>query len=111
MTLRRHILVLLAALFGLLAPTFTAGANALAAGMAPAAVTALDDGNGPTVPHYKPCEKQGGKRVLPCHPDLGVLTAVEITPAFGPRTSLLATADLPYRRLVPAADPPPPRRD
>ncbi len=57
-----------------------------------------------------PCAAQGGKRVLPCHPDLGVLFArIEVEPRQTgmwrdlrndlPRSSLPGVPDLPPPRL------------
>lgn len=109
MTIRRHLLFVFVALFGLLSPSFAAGFGALAASTATPAITMADDA-APTVPHYKPCEKQGGKRVAPCHPDLGILTVVSETAGWAPAGRRLPLAE-PMRRLpVPTTDPPPPRR-
>ncbi len=108
MTLRRHILVLLVALFGLLAPSFAAGFSAVTASTTSVVVAACDDGV--ELPEYKPCREQGGKRVLPCHPDLGILVAGAEAPAWGRSGRRGLTADPLRRTLVPAADPPPPRR-
>ncbi len=108
MTLRRHILVLLVALFGLLAPSFAAGFSAVTASTTSVVVAACDDGV--ELPEYKPCREQGGKRVLPCHPDLGILVAGAEAPAWGRSARRGLTADPLRRTLVPAADPPPPRR-
>ena len=109
MTHRRHLLILFVALFGLLSPSFAAGVGAVAASAAVPAITMADDA-GPAVPQYKPCEKQGGKRVLPCHPDLGILAVAPEASAWAPAGRRFPAAEPLRRLLVPAADPPPPRR-
>ena len=109
MTFRRHRVVLLVALFGLLSPSLAAGAGAIASGMAtPAAVAAVDDT--PQVPFFHPCKQQGGKRVLPCNPDPGVLTRPGAVLSWVPAERPAHLADPMLRLPVPAADPPPPRR-
>lgn len=107
MSYRHSMLALLFALVALLAPSLAAGYGALAAAPAPA-VCAVDDGV--EVPVFKPCEKQGGKRLLPCHPDLGVLAAMPAAPIWRPASVLQPTAGPMRRLLAPSADPPPPRR-
>lgn len=108
MTFRRHILVLFVALLGLLSPSLAAGASAVATSAAPAVTAVADDA--PQVPMYHPCKKQGGKRVLPCHPDLGVLIRESASLEWVPAQRLAMRADPVLRMPVPAADPPPPRR-
>jgi hypothetical protein len=70
-------------------------------------VVTLDTG---AAPAFKPCQLQGGKRVLPCNPDRAVLSGVVLAP---PATPALPRTPLEQQRppsLAPAVDPPPPRR-
>ena len=56
------------------------------------------------------CKLLGGKRVLPCHPDLGVMSATALaTVAPASHQSPLAVA-LPLIAAMPEAELPPPRQ-
>lgn len=108
MTQFRSALALLVAVLALLAPSLATGFTAAAATEVTVAA-AMDDGI--ELPDYRPCEQQGGKRVLPCHPDLGLL----VPPMTAPGWTLAAVPAIAADRMHPlplrAADPPPPRRD
>lgn len=105
MTHLRPLLMLLLALLALTSPSMAVGINVLA-GSPTQVVASADDGIGG--PAYRPC-KQGGERVLPCHPDLGLLGATPARPVWTVlTTAVIITDPMPASRL-PATDPPPPR--
>lgn len=64
------IIVMLIALFALSSPSVAAGYDALAVSVG-ADFAIADDCS--ELHQYVPLKKQGGKRAVPCHPDLGVL--------------------------------------
>lgn len=105
MTQSRSILVLLLAVLALLAPSVVVGFTAATAGEI---VVAADDG--PELPLYRPCEKQGGKRVLPCHSDLGLLVPAIAAPVWTVAALPAIATDRMHPLPLRSADPPPPRR-
>lgn len=105
MTRYRPFLLMLLALMALLAPSTGAVLHAAASGVV---VTAADAGA--DAPAYTPCETRGGKRIMSCSADLGVLVSATNAPV--PKTSEVRAlmANPMHRILTPAAEPPPPRR-
>ena len=97
---------MLLALLALLAPSTGAALHAAAASGVVA--TAADAGT--DVPAYGPCETRGGKRITSCSPDLGVLVSATTAPAPKMSEMRAVTANPMRRMLIPAAEPPPPRR-
>lgn len=100
------IAVLILALVGLSAPSLS-----VAAGVSgPVWSIEQTSVSAPTPTKLVHCKSLGGKRVLPCHPDQGVITST--LPATGPTTSpaLQQTVLLPPATIGPEAELPPPRR-
>jgi len=105
MTHLRTLLLTLLAVLALAGPSLAVGVTAAAADQL--TMAAVEDADAPA---FRPCERQGGKRVLPCHPDLGLLvrTATQRPWTTAPVPRPVGDLSLPER--APKTDPPPPRR-
>lgn len=56
------------------------------------------------------CKSMGGKRIMPCHPDLGVLAALKpVTIPQSEHSLVMTRAVAPMRIPAPEAELPPPR--
>jgi hypothetical protein len=100
--------IMMLALLAFCAPSLARGLDAVITPAEMASITMASDSGAAIV--APGCKQGSGKRVMPCHPDLGVLTAgmavldAAATPLFGLPESLLAAASWPDAEL------PPPRR-
>ncbi|HEV7275783.1 MAG TPA: hypothetical protein VGN80_05820 [Devosiaceae bacterium] len=101
----RSVLLMILAVLALASPSLAVGVTAASA--SEVSVVAAEDRG---AAGYRPCEMQGGKRVLPCQPDLGLLVRAT---AERPWTTAAAPRPVPDLMLpdrAPQTDPPPPRR-
>jgi hypothetical protein len=102
----RSLLMLLLAMLALTSPSMAVGFTAFTGSTAQIIVSADD---GVDIPHYRPCERQGGKRALPCHPDLGLLAAMPARSVWTIMAAPAIAVELMPAGRQPATDPPPPR--
>ena len=105
MTHLRSVLLVILAVLALTGPSLAVGVTVASAN--PVSMAAADDADGPG---YRPCEMQGGKRVLPCHPDLGLLVRVSAQRPWTTASVPRPVPDLMLPERAPKTDPPPPRR-
>lgn len=105
MTQVRSVLLMILAVLALTSPSLAVGVTAAAANQV--SMAAADDVDGPG---YRPCELQGGKRVLPCHPDLGLLVRTATQRFWTSASVPRPVPDLMLPNRAPKTDPPPPRR-
>ncbi|MCR6671250.1 hypothetical protein [Devosia ginsengisoli] len=103
MTRLLSIAVLIVALVALAAPSLSLGVSAY-----PPTSTQLHVSSGDLMA-AKPCKSLGGKRVLPCHPDLGVMVsqASLVFPSIRQRS--WRDVVVPLAAPQPEAELPPPR--
>lgn len=100
------ILLLVFAVAALAGPSFTLGLGLNGIAHAHSTATVVSDGEPITV---WSCKSLGGKRVMPCHPDLGVLSGL-LREAEPPAPVALSRAvRLPVPTRFPEAELPPPR--
>jgi hypothetical protein len=99
--------LLLLSLLALVTPSLAA--ISLGPTLVAGAAMAVGD-EGVTAPALKPCQLQGGKRVLPCNPDRAVLSQTALAPQPTASAPLPLPEEQRPRSLAPSVDPPPPRR-
>lgn len=100
------ILALIVALVGLSAPSVSLGMGVSGPVWAPFAT----DGATAAPANLFSCKSMGGKRTLPCHPDLGVIAGVHTIRVPAMRAPLSRVIELPAPLGAPEAELPPPRR-
>ncbi|MDP2780181.1 hypothetical protein [Devosia sp.] len=99
------IAVLILALAGLSAPSLS-----LAAGVSSAMWSAGHSQVSATTPtKVVTCKSLGGKRVLPCHPDQGVMTSATVAGGVTSHADLRRLVALAAAAIEPEAELPPPR--
>ena len=101
------ILLLVFAVVVLTGPSLTLGLGLNRIAHASSTVTVVSDGEPIT---FWSCKGLGGKRVMTCHPDLGVLVAPLQAPSQPPQMAMLVGEPLLVTNRWPEAELPPPRR-
>lgn len=101
------ILLLVFAVAALTGPSLTLGLGLNRIAHANSTVTVVSDGDPIT---FWSCKGLGGKRVMTCHPDLGVLVATLQPPAQPQQMAVLVGEPLLAQMRWPEAELPPPRR-
>lgn len=101
------ILLLVFAVMALTGPSLTLGLGLNRIVHAGSTVTEVGDSDPIT---FWSCKGLGGKRLMPCHPDLGVLVASLDAPAQLHRPIMEVAELLPTFTRWPEAELPPPRR-
>ena len=101
-----HIAALIVALVALGAPSLSLGMGLRVIDLSTRLEVSVSE---PVAAKPWGCKALGGKRVLPCHPDLGVIAAqpAAMAPPAGYRT--WRNVVLPLMALAPEAELPPPR--
>ena len=100
------ILALIVALVGLSAPSVSLGMGVSGPVWAPFASQSAKAAPA----NLFSCKSMGGKRTLPCHPDLGVIAGVQAIIVPSTRAPLSLVVELPAASDMPEAELPPPRR-
>jgi hypothetical protein len=99
------IIVLILALVGLSAPSVSLGMGI----SGPEWSSVASDASGAIPIKLVGCKSLGGKRLLPCHPDQGVIIGLVVAIAPSSAASPLRRVPLPGAMGAPKAELPPPR--
>jgi hypothetical protein len=107
MTYLRSLLLMILAVLALTGPSLAVGAAAVSVREVPLAVTLADDEARATAFHS--CQRQGGKGLPACYPDLGPLALAAGQPLWTSAGAPVPAVVPMLRKRSPNIEPPPPR--